>query len=175
MYETNYYRAGEEAREADDLFSRIPKGSRLIEYILHYGKHRTFDELAALVSRWCQGQAYRVKESPVVDISALPAGVEEDDAQVGNLNAARMARQPLQGRGRGGAKRPPGRAPAGRSASAPVKPPHCANCGGHHRIRICPKTLSDKDPEYQKRKAAGTLPYDKCDYKDPKGCFHLWW
>ena len=161
MYEANYYRSGEEAREADDLFSRIPKGSRLVEHILHYGKPRTFDELAALASRWCQGQPYRVKESPVVDISALPAGVEEDDVQAGNLNAARMARQPLQSRGGGGAKRPAGRAPAGRPASAPAKPSRCTTCGGYHRIRICPKTLADKDPEYQKRRAAGNLPYEK--------------
>ena len=30
MYETNYYRPGEEGREADDLFNRIPRGSRLL-------------------------------------------------------------------------------------------------------------------------------------------------
>ena len=106
-----------------------------------------------------------------MDVTALPAAVEEDDIQVGNLNATRMARQPLQSRGGGGAKRPAGRAPAGRQASAPAKPSRCATCGGRHRIRICPKTLADKDPEYQKRKAAGTLPYDKCDYRDPKGGF----
>ena len=171
MYETNYYRAGEEASEAGDLYHRIPKGSRLLDYVAQYGKPRTFDALLALVSRWCQSQPYRVKESPVVDISALPAGVEDDEVQVGNLNAARMARQPLQSRARGGV--PPGRRPAGgvqagRSASAPVRPPRCVTCGGHHRLKICPKTLADKDPEYQKRKVAGTLPYTACNYRDPQ-------
>ena len=136
MYETNYYRAGEEAREADDLYHRIPKGSRLLDYVAHYGKPRTFDDLLALVSRWCQSQPYRVKESPVVDISALPADVEEDEVQVGNLNAARMARQPLQSRARGGVlpgtsgRSAPGGELAERPAIAPARPSRCNTCGG---------------------------------------------
>merc|ERR1712242_475592 len=132
-------------------------GSRLLDYVAHYGKPRTFDDLLALVSRWCQGQPYRVRESPVVDISAMPAEVEEDEVQVNNLNAARMARQPLQGRGRGGEKRPAGGVPARRPASAPVRPPRCPTCGGDHRLKMCPKTLADKDPEYQKRKGGRHL------------------
>ena len=60
----------------------------------------------AQVNQWCQKQPYRMKESPAVDLTALPAGVEEipetDDLQINNLNAARMARQPLQSRGWGG-------------------------------------------------------------------------
>ena len=94
MYETNYYRPGEEGREADDLFSKIPKGSRLFEWISHYPRPRTYDSLRAMVSRWCQTQPYRVRESPAVDIAALPAEVEEEDVQVNNLNATRLARQP---------------------------------------------------------------------------------
>ena len=112
----------------------------------------------ALVNQWCQIQPYRTKESPAVDIAALPAEVEEappvpetDALYVDNLNAARMARQPLPSRGGNATgKRPAGGAQAGNQAGGtrfvtPARPQKCNNCGGSHRLKFCPKNLSDKD------------------------------
>ena len=107
-----------------------------------------------------------------MDLTALAAEVEEEGVQANNLNATRMARQSLPStqRGRTGDKRPAGGPSARRASSEPApRPPLCAKCGGHHRLKVCPKTLSDKDQEYLRRKADGTLPYTTCDYKDPKG------
>ena len=139
MYETNYYRPGEEAREADELFGRIPKGSKLLDHIWHYGKPRSFDELMLHVSRWCQSMPYKTRDSPVVDVSALPTEIEEDEVQVNNLNAARMARQPLQGRGKGGGPGPGKGQPTGRAMSAPVRPPALCHLRGTSSDKIVPK------------------------------------